>query len=387
MSLEEALRRVLGDDRVGVAAEAGLDVRARPRSGEELAAALRVLGEAKAPAVVRGGGSWDGLGYPMPEARVLLETAGLASELRVDAEDGVAHLPAGARVSSLREHVRKATDGAWELPLDPASPAATLGGCLATAAPGLCFGHPRDVVLGLETALATGERVRCGGRVVKNVTGYDLAKLYLGSLGSLGVIEGAWLRLCPAPQATALRWVPAPDPGAVVECVRRPSVRAAAWLSDGLARELGYGEPGALIELAGDEPAVVADREALGEAAEPAGLGRVRELQGREAGLRVRVAVLPSALSGAARALAAASAQVLAQPSRGLLWALAPDERALDVAAQVGEGYRVESAPLETRRTRALFSESPALRPLQAAVKAQYDPQGLLNPGRFAGRI
>src|SRR6266850_1996232 len=86
--------------------------------------------------------------------------------------------------------------------LDDAGRGGTLGGALATAAlapRALGFGRPRDVVLGCEVVLADGLRTRCGGRVVKNVTGYDMAKLYVGSLGALGVITGAWLRLAPKP--------------------------------------------------------------------------------------------------------------------------------------------------------------------------------------------
>lgn len=402
MSVLTALARELGEAQVGsspgierspgIEMSPGIDGWVRPDSGEQLAAALRVLTEAQASVVVRGSGSWDRLGHPMPRARIRLETSGLLGDTQIDGEDGVAHLPAGALVSDLCERVRKETEGTWELPLDPAHPASTLGGCLATAAPGLCFGHPRDVVLGLETVLATGERVRCGGRVVKNVTGYDLAKLYLGSLGSLAVIEAAWLRLLPAPEQTACWWVPVADPSRAIAAARRSSVRAAVWLSAGLAQELGAPAAGLFVELAGDSPAVVADgeelaREQRAEASDPAGLDQVRAMRARDPGLRIRVSALPSAQSRAAAELASAGAEILAQPARGLLWALAPTEAVVDAAERLGEGFLVESAPLAVRETRELFGGSAALRPLQAALKAQYDPAGILNPGRFAGRI
>ncbi|MBW2392874.1 MAG: FAD-binding oxidoreductase [Deltaproteobacteria bacterium] len=390
MSVLDALSRELGEARVG--SSPGMDGRVRPGSGEELAAALRVLAAGGASAVVRGSGSWDALGHPMPRARILLETTGLLGEVQVDGEDGVAHLPAGASVSSLGEHVRKETGGAWELPFDPASSSSTLGGCLATASPGFRFGHPRDVVLGLEIALATGERVRCGGRVVKNVTGYDLAKLYVGSLGTLGVIEAAWIRLLPAPEKTECWWVPLADPSQAVEPARLPSARAAAWLSAGLAREIPKPGAGMILELAGDAPAVAADAEFLGrqyaaDPTDPAGLGLVRAMRGKDPGVRVRVSARPSKLKESIAGLSNAGAEILAQPARGLVWAFASDEAVVEVAGSAGDGFLVEAAPLAVRESRELFGENPALRPLQAALKAQYDPAGTLNPGRFAGRI
>jgi len=247
-------------------------------------------------------------------------------------------------------------------------------------------------VLGLEAVLAGGERVRCGGRVVKNVTGYDLAKLYLGSLGTLAVLEAAWVRLCPVPEATAHLWLAAADPGAGLGPARLPSVRAAVWLSTSLAAELGCAAAGVLLSLAGDAPAVAADEQALArghavDAMDAGALGRLRAIRSRDPGLRIRLAAEPSALAAAATALAEAGAEVLAQPAQGRLWALAPDERALEAASRSGHGFLVEAAPPEVRETRELFGDSEALRPLQAAIKAQYDPHGILNPGRFAGRI
>ncbi|MCP5066997.1 MAG: FAD-binding oxidoreductase, partial [bacterium] len=142
MSVLAALARELGEAQVGSTpardSSSELDGSVRPRTGEELATALGVVAAARASVVVRGGGSWDGLGHPMPRARILLETAGLQSvpergDPEIDSEDGVAHLPAGASVSWISERVRKETGGTWELPFDPVAPTATLGGCLATA--------------------------------------------------------------------------------------------------------------------------------------------------------------------------------------------------------------------------------------------------------------
>ena len=141
---------------------------------------------------------------PPPRADAVLSTERLVGIDEFDPSEGVCHVLSGTPLSELRERV--AATG-WELPLDPPGAGSTVGGCVAAAslgAPVLSGSEPpRDIVLGLEVALASGQRTRCGGRVVKNVTGYDLNKLYTGSFGALGVIEAAWLRLRPKPDRVA----------------------------------------------------------------------------------------------------------------------------------------------------------------------------------------
>ena len=108
---------------------------------------------------------------------------------------------------SMAELSRVLAKHGQQAPIDVAEPdRATLGGCLATAACGprrYGYGTPRDYVLGIDVVNAQGQRVHAGGRVVKNVAGYDLMKLHTGALGTLGVIVQATLRLRPAPEARA----------------------------------------------------------------------------------------------------------------------------------------------------------------------------------------
>jgi glycolate oxidase FAD binding subunit len=176
----------------------GVDIAATlsPRDGESLARAVAAVARAGLAAVPRGDGGHLGLGNPPSRADLFLSTLALSGVLAFEPAEGVCRAGAGTRLSELRRSVE--AEG-WELPLDgPGS--ATLGGALAAASVGprsQGYGPARDAVLGLDVVLGSGERTRCGGRVVKNVTGYDLAKLYTGSFGSLGVIESAWLRLRP----------------------------------------------------------------------------------------------------------------------------------------------------------------------------------------------
>ena len=384
---------------------AKLEATLRPAGGEALAAALRLLSEEALPALVRGGGTRLGTANVPCRARVLLETQGLQEPLEIDVEEGVARAPAGAKLSALRGAL---AGSGWELPLDPPGSGTTLGGALAASAVGPRFASPRDVVLGLGVALASGERIRCGGRVVKNVTGYDLAKLFVGSYGTLGVIEWAWLRLRPVPEETRVCVAPL-EPGAdesALAAARRPSARAAAvvdaalWpeaLPDGASRAL-------VVELAGDAAAVEDDERALASAlgvarAEAGAIDALRDAQGAGP-LRVRIAALPGGLADAAAVLRAGGGAVLTHPARGLLWARfaldgPEDERGTEGALRAaGEAARVaggacllEAAPVAAREGREVFGGTSATLALERAVKRQYDPLGILNPGRFAGGL
>jgi glycolate oxidase FAD binding subunit len=379
---------------------AKLEATLRPRSGEMLAAALRLLAEEGLPALVRGGGTRLATANAPCRARVLLETRGLAEAPEIDAEEGVARLPAGAKLSELRAVL---AGSGWELPLDPPGPGATLGGALAAAAQGPCFGSPRDVVLGLGVALASGERIRCGGRVVKNVTGYDLAKLFVGSYGTLGVIEWAWLRLRPAPEETRVCVAPLAvgeeEDAAALAAARRPTARAAA-LVDAALHPGAAAERALVVELAGDAAAVAADAAALASAhgAAPENGGALEALREAQAAgpLRVRIAALPGGLPAAAAVLRAAGGATLAYPARGLLWARFPldgpdDERAAEralaaaneAARRAGGACLIESAPLAVREGREVFGGRAAALALERAIKRQFDPSGILNPGRF----
>lgn len=383
---------------------AQLEATLRPCDGAALARVLALLARFDLPALVRGGGSRMSLGNPASAARVLLETGALAGVDEFDAGEGVCHAGAGTRLEDLRAKVRA---GGWELPLDPPGRSATLGGVLAAAAVGpraLGFGTPRDLVLGLEVVLGSGERTRCGGRVVKNVTGYDLNKLHTGALGSLGVIEAAWLRLRPMPaRVTVLEARPAQlEAGcaAGLAAARRISTRAVA-LRD---CEPGSAEaPRLVVELAGDEPSVARDAEWLRRAlgAEETGVEALDEARALQSapGLRIRLHCLASHMETALASLREEGTTLLAYPGLGLLYAVtrpAPDdaaatqrrfERAAEAARTAGGHAVLEQAPIDARRGFDVFGGAEALLPLHRSLKSRFDPAGILNPGRFLGQL
>ena len=414
----DALRAAVGADAIvehePVAVDGvSLTESLRPSSGEELAAGLRVLSEQGMAALVCGGGSRLGQGNLLQRADLALEVTALDGILELDAEDGVVHVRAGTEIAVLRESVR--AEG-WELPLDPPGAGTSVGGALASAAVGPRFGHPREIVLGLEVTLASGARTRCGGRVVKNVTGYDLGKLYIGSFGSLGVIEAAWLRLYPLPERSLFLAAALPDGAAGFEralaAARRPSARVVAHLDRALAAAIDpvTAREGSvlLIELAGDESLLEAERRELVEETgahdvDAVVIERLRGVQGgifHPGGLRLRLSSLPSRVGEAAEILAGDGGAVLTYPAKGLLYARFPvglsnDERAVDaaersarLAAAAGGGdFVIEDAPDWAKQGRDVFGDPGQLLPLFRALKHQYDPKRVLNPGRFAGRL
>jgi glycolate oxidase FAD binding subunit len=375
---------------------------------EALGAALRLLGEAGGSARIRGMGTHDGLGNVAETPPAVLSTAALRGVEELDTQDGVVRVRAGTPLGELCE---AAAPHGWEVPLG-GPPTGSLGGTLATAAVGprrLGQGPTRDSVLGLDVVLATGQPTRCGGRVVKNVTGFDLAKLYTGSFGCLGVIESAWLRLRPLPETVAVCAASLErdaDPvGTAVETARRATVRCAALLDAGPAQRVGLaaaGGPMLVVELAGSELGVRGDLAWLAGRCEvvesqPELIDALARAQretpsGR---LRARLAVLPSGCSRATRSLRSEGAQLIVHAGIGLIYAeleatsdaVAAVER---IAAQLRMEARFEALSDELKRGRDVFGVGANRRAVverMRALKARFDPAGVLNPGRFLGRL
>lgn len=172
-----------------------------PGSAEELARILRCANTAGLAVVPRGGGTKLGWGNPPHRADLILSTTRLNHVLEHAWADMTATVEAGCTVEqfqkTLGEHGQR-------LALDPLWPArASIGGILATNDSGsfrVRFGALRDLIIGINLALPDGTLARSGGKVVKNVAGYDLQKLATGALGTLGVITEAVFRLYPLPR-------------------------------------------------------------------------------------------------------------------------------------------------------------------------------------------
>lgn len=400
-----------------------------PEDPDALSRALAQLSAQGLPALIRGGGTRMGVGNLPEPANVLISTEKLAGVRRYEPDDGVVEASSGTTLAEVRKVV---LERGWELPIDAGGEASTVGGAIAAAAYGprcLAFGPVRRNVLGLEIVHASGTITKCGGRVVKNVTGYDLSKLYTGSLGTLGVISGAWLRLQPRPRAVEVRLTEYSESDRALkeglEVSRRGSARACTLMSPEVARRVGLEHSLAaswvlLVEFAGEESECAHDaswfeRECRGASPEDASgdaalawFDRVRDdlaAQAPEDCVRARIATLPTKLEACVRPLVKAGALATVDPGLGLVFADFPGassspsggessrvERIVEIAssaATASEGALVfESLPMQAKRGFDVFGNTvgPQLEVMRR-LKHEYDPDRLLNPGRFVGGI
>lgn len=178
-------------------------VEVAPSSAEETAAVLRVCNENGLCVVPAGGMTKQGIGHAVPKIDVLLSTRRMDQVLYYDPGDLTLGVGAGMTLAQVQ---RTLAPHRQFLPFDAAQATrATVGGMMATNAHGPLkhfYGGVRDYCIGVEFATADGKVVKGGGRVVKNVAGYDLMKLMIGSFGTLGVITSANFKVFPLPQQT-----------------------------------------------------------------------------------------------------------------------------------------------------------------------------------------
>lgn len=232
----------------------------RPETAEQLAEALCAAAEQGEAVVPVGGGRALGLGSRLERFDVALETRRLNRILEQSQADMTISVEAGATLEQVNGELAKVGQ---VLPADPFNaPGHTVGGLIATGLAGplrLRFGSPRDFLIGLRVALPDGRLAASGGRVVKNVSGYDLNKLHLGALGSLGVIVAASFKVFPLPLAElnlearpkdpwteARRALALPQPPVALELTSDGRLLARFWGTEaGLARlraELDWSE-------------------------------------------------------------------------------------------------------------------------------------------------
>lgn len=173
-----------------------------PETTEQVSAVMKFAYEHKITVIPRGAGSnVSGGTLSLPECIIMVLTK-MNKILEIDKENLLAVVETGVKTGQLQQEVEKI--GLF-YPPDPASLAfATIGGNVAESAGGprgVKYGTTKDYVLGLEVVLPTGEIINTGGRVIKNVTGYNLTQLFTGSEGTLGIITKVILKLVPKPEA------------------------------------------------------------------------------------------------------------------------------------------------------------------------------------------
>jgi glycolate oxidase FAD binding subunit len=361
----------------------------RVSSEAELAELLR---GANAPFAVRGGGT-RGIGGDFEP----LDTGGLTGITLY--EPGALTLVARAGTPLAEVEAALAAEG-QQLAFEPGdwrgvlgtTGTPTIGGVVAANISGprrVQAGAARDALLGVRFVDGTGAVVKNGGRVMKNVTGYDLVKLMAGSHGTLGVLTEVALKVLPrAPAAATLvlaDLAPGPAVAAMTAALGSPwDVTGAARLPDGrtLVRVEGFEgsvayRVGRLAELLGRFGPVGVERDA------GADLWRaVREVapfHGR-AGDVWRLSVVPSEAPAIAARL---PGEVLIDWGGGLIWALVPEGTDLRAVARPYRGHATLIRAGAATRARLLrFEPEPApVAALSAGLRARFDPRGILNPG------
>lgn len=394
-----------------------LPVRA-PETVAELGDIIRAqvtVGQAVYPV---GGGTKLHVGRVPTKPGVAVSTLKLNRVIDYPARDMTVTVQAGIRIAELQQVL--AAEGQW-LPVDVPNPeSATLGGAVATNTSGprrLGQGTLRDYVIGLTFVSDEGVAVSGGGRVVKNVAGYDLMKLHTGALGTLGVLTQLTLKVKPKPEASALvafgvgsaavgptldRLHASNSRPVAVELLNREAAAVFKRLpgSDPWVILCGFEEKAATVDWQVKElkaelaSAPVRD---VTEIRDPAAWGQLAQLQEVvDNGVSLKATLLSSAVAGFVAA-APSGATVHAHAGNGVVFVHLPGadltvERAAGVVSALSKltatgnaNLVVTACPPAWKASLPVWGRDPGDRGLMATVKRTLDPTDAFNPGRLWG--
>ena len=431
-SVAGALAERLGRERVVIdpsaLAAATIDGRTprwivRPASIEHVAAVLAIAWDENLAVMPRGAGTALLLGAPPSRVDIVLDLCGLDRVLEDHPDDLTVSVEAGVTAGALAERL---TGRRQWLPVDPPGwRRRTLGGMTATGGAGPLrarYGTLRDLLLGVRFVQADGVVTWGGARVVKSVTGYDVPKLMVGSLGTLGVLCELTLRLQPMPdaeqtwlatfasvgaaQAFAARIVDSPLQPTRLEFLNEPALRACQMPSAAAGVAVAIGSAHSAVREQGEQIAAIATSErarlaAVGDelwahydtALTPAEGEVVLRIGSLPSRLADTVGVVERALTVSERAALVTGCAALGTLRVGITGA---DP---DIAHRLIEDVRnflgafdgsivIESAPTALRAGVDPWGPvEPATLGLMSAIKREFDSRGVLNPGRFVGGL
>jgi glycolate oxidase FAD binding subunit len=373
---------------------------------------------------VEGAGSKRDFGRPV-EALDALSTLGLAGIGMYEPEELVMSAGVGTPLAEIEAALAERRQ---ELAFEPADYGAILGGeagrqtiggviaCNLAGPRRLKAGAARDHLLGVQCVTGQGHAIKTGGRVVKNVTGYDLCKLLAGSFGTLAVLSLVTFKVMPVGEESATLLLAGDDRALLLGALRAATgtphdISGAAMLPAAAARRSAVtvlaaaGRPVACLRLEGAGPSVAYRLGALTEALARPGLQaqtldrasslrlwrEIRDCRLLDAARPIlwRLSCPPTAAAGVAEAAASLAPEVVFDWAGGLVWIALdaqPDAGAPAIRAALGGvGHAtLVRAPEATRREVPVFEPQPApLAALSRRVKSSFDPKGILSPGRL----
>jgi glycolate oxidase FAD binding subunit len=418
--LAESLEQLIGPENVTRSPDTQIDglrpaMLLRPGTRGEAARCLETCSRSGAVIIPAGMMTWLECGNPIRSAHVVMSLSRMNRVVEYSPADLTICAEAGITLSELNSTVRN--ENQW-LPLDPPGNG-TLGAVVACGSSGplrFGFGTPRDYVIGLRLAHVDGTETKSGGRVVKNVAGYDLNKLYIGSFGTLAVITEIIVKLRPVPERSATALATAPDTPSLQtlasRLVNNNRIRPASLfvLNQGMSSRLGLSERGgSVLARFVESDAAVSDQldrlMAVPHDIECA----ITTVDGDDADLWRKIADFDEtivlkcsvAVSSTRRALELCESRfpeaiVAADIGMGLV-RIGIETGDLEMIGRirslradvesVGGSLIIERAPSFTRLEADAWGDAgPEIR-IMRAIKQRYDPNSLLSPGRFVAGI
>ncbi len=391
-SIAEHLAGICGHEHVRLADDT---LRVAPADTQQIAAILRYANENGLAVTPYSGGTKQGWGNPVRPA-LYLEMARLATLREHTWQDLTCTVEAGCTWSSLQAGL--AQHGQC-VALDPLWPdRATVGGAIATNDSGslrFYYGSLRDLVIGMTIVLADGTIAKTGGKVVKNVAGYDLHKLMIGAFGTLGVITEVTFRLHAIPRHTeslTFRTATASILAPILQTIRGGHFSTQRLQLRG-TREGFFLD----IELAALPSALATQSQSLSTLAQSAGLDvhpadpsvwLARQQMFRENSINFKATMLPTDVAYFANYLASHGGTSVTQ-AQGIMTAAIDAEHA-DLLPSLREEFARRGGTLTLLQPHATLDPwgvAPDTLPLMREVKRRFDPNSILNRGRFLGEI
>jgi glycolate oxidase FAD binding subunit len=376
----------------------------QPATFEEAASGLAAAAAGNEAVRIVGAGTKIEWGSAGAEPDVELHTTRLNRILEHNVGDLTAVLEAGLPLAQAQETF--AGEGQM-LALDPPlgrgrSRDATIGGVIATGDSGPLrhrYGAARDLVVGMTVALSDGTIAKSGGKVIKNVAGYDIAKLFSGGFGTLGAILAVSVRLHPAPPKTATAFGDSLEPEVLASAATKLAMAPleldaldVAWRADrgGVLARLGGAEAPRRIERVAtlmreaglQQVDVSSDDDEL--------WARQRAGQRSEGAALVRVAARPSTLASVLGAAGSCGGALVGRAALGLSFIELDPEAVGRLREQLGPGVPaiVLDAPAPARASLDPWGAGPGPAvELMRRIKMRFDPAGACNPGVFVGGI